>query len=253
MANEIVIPAVNAAELKKVLNLQGTQIESAGANAFKGAVLTETPVGTELNKFKGGLQSVSDKFQTVVNPYSRGAGITAPPAGSSNPYSGKIDQAVNADPALYRSNLGTPVFADVTFDSVTYADATGRQITTDRMTFQAILISVSFPRKIIKTHVPGRNGTVKEYIGEDDAQINFRGVITGPNGHYPASEVNALVKIAASTEPIPVTSDYLRNLGIYSVIFEDRTLDQEEGGYSYQTFSLEAISDTPIELKISGI
>jgi hypothetical protein len=121
------------------------------------------------------------------------------------------------------------------------------------MTFQAILISVSFPRVIIKTEIQGRNGTVKEYIGEGDAQIGFRGVICGANGQYPASEVVALLKIVQAPVEIPVICSYLHNLGIYTIVFEDRTFDQEEGGYSYQTFSFSAISDTPQELKISAI
>ena len=167
------------------------------------------------------------------------------------------------------SELGTPVYSDVTFQSIIYTDNNGNVITTPEMTFQAILLDVVFPRNIIKTVIQGRNGTVKEYIGEGDAEITFRGVITSGqniirngsntaprtkslNGVAPKEAIIALQQIITAPCPIPVISWYLNNLNINSVVFEARTLGQEEGGYSYQQFSLAAISDTPQELIING-
>ena len=176
-------------------------------------------------------------------------------APGNNPYVGQIDSAIIWDDPIFdkRTDFGTPVWVDVTFNSVTYSDATGKETITPKITFQAILISVSFPRNIVKTEIQGRNGTVKEYIGEGDAQISFRGIITGNNGHYPIAEVAELMKLIKAPVAIPVISTYLQTMDIDSVIFEDRNLEQEEGGYSYQTFSLNAISDTPQELKITGM
>ena len=90
-----------------------------------------------------------------------------------------------------KSELGTPVYSQVTFGlktgskgvksypmdgsldkPITYSDIKYSLPNSDKvyrlpvMTFQAILISVSFPRNIVKTEIQGRNGTVKEYIGE---------------------------------------------------------------------------------------
>lgn len=174
-----------------------------------------------------------------------------------------------------KSELGTPVYSQVTFGlktgskgvqsfpvdgsgdkPITYSDITYTLTNSDVvyrlpvMTFQAILVSVSFPRNIVKTSIQGRDGTVKEYIGEGDAVISFRGVITGKNGHYPANEVNALKQLITAPISVPVTSDYLNNLGINNVVFDDRSFEQEEGGYSYQGFTINAISDNPIELHI---
>ena len=169
-----------------------------------------------------------------------------------NPYAGQIDQGILRDSELYKSELGTSVYADVTFDSVNYTDISGREVTTPKMKFAAILVSVAFPRRTVKTEIQGRNGTVKEYIGEDDAQVSFRGVITGSNGSYPQVEVSRLKDLIKAPVAIPVICAFLQNLDIDTVVFEDRQLEQEEGGYSYQTFSLNAISDTPQELLISG-
>lgn len=169
----------------------------------------------------------------------------------NNPYTQNLDiKAYAGDKPIGSSILGTPVYADVTFLSTEYTDSQNNPVTTPQIRFEAILIDVVFPRNIVKTEIQGRSGTVKEYIGEGDAQITFRGVITGPNGHYPMDEVEALKRMIKAPVPIPVVSTYLNNLDIDTVVFEDRSLSQEEGGYSYQTFTLNAIQDIPQELNI---
>ncbi len=169
-----------------------------------------------------------------------------------NKYIDGIDPLSRKDPALATlSQLGTLIWDRVKFDAVNYTLSDGTQRTSPAMEFEAILISVVFPRNIVKTSIQGRDGEVKEYIGEGDAQITFRGVICGSNGNYPTEEVGILKDIIKAPVAIPVISRYLQNLDIHSIVFEDRTLGQEEGGYSYQTFSLNAISDTPQELLIS--
>jgi hypothetical protein len=187
-----------------------------------------------------------------VNNYYKGVhSLPAVSPSGNNTYNGQTGIAT-PDTPLYKSDIGTDVFADVTFGSVTYTDRIGKIITTPSLTFQAILISLSFPRNIVKTEIQGRDGTVKEYIGEGDANISFRGVITGSNGVYPADEVEQLRQVIKAPTSIPVTCTFLNDKDIYNVVFEDRTLDQSEGGYSYQTFVLQAISDIPQELLITG-
>jgi hypothetical protein len=175
---------------------------------------------------------------------------------SSNPYIRGVSTNANnttPDAGLYKSDLGTKVYANVTFGSINYPDKNGNNITTPEMTFEAILVSVTFPRNIVKTEIQGRDGTVKEYIGEGDAQITFTGVITGGNGIYPTKKISDLMKVIKAPWPIPVISTHLLNLGIYYVVFDERSFEQEEGSYSYQTFSINAVSDTPQILKISGM
>lgn len=191
---------------------------------------------------------------------SRSAGVIAAHLASDarmntrqpNKYIDGIDPLVRSDPALTSlSQLGTPIWDRVTFSHKGYTDNKGILIDPQQITFEAILISVTFPRNIIKTVIQGRNGTVKEYIGEGDANVSFRGVICGINGHYPAAEVALLRSIATAPSPIEVYSEYLQNLDINTIVFEDRSFEQEEGGRSYQTFSLNAVSDTPQELMIT--
>ena len=168
-----------------------------------------------------------------------------------NPYEGKVNQAVTRDPELYKSTLGTPVVIDVTFRSVTYTDfVQNRQITTDQVRLETVLCTVSRPTIIVKTQIQGRNGTVKEYISKDDFQVTINGIIAGQNGQYPAAEALAVQRMAEAPVAIPVVSRFLNGMGIYNIVVEDYSMPQAAGGISRQDFTINAISDEPLELQI---
>jgi hypothetical protein len=170
-----------------------------------------------------------------------------------NPYLGKSDMVtIPRDKELYKSALGTSVVINLIFDSVSYTDLnTKKVITTRLMQFDAVLCTISQAKKIVKTEIQGRDGTVKEYIGMDDYEVSINGIIAGANGVYPMETVQELKKILDAPVPIPVTSNFLNNMDIFNVVVADYTLPQEAGGYSTQNFSISAISDTPIELQFS--
>ena len=170
---------------------------------------------------------------------------------NDNPYVGKIPQGVDPDPAMYLSALGTPVVADIVFEGGTYTDdETGRQITFQSVTLATVLVAISQPKRIIRTEIQGRDGSVKEYIGMDDYQISIQGVITGTNGTYPHLEVAELHKVLKAPITIPVVSAYLQLFDIFNLVVVDFSFDQEPGGYSKQNFIINAISDKPVELLI---
>jgi hypothetical protein len=193
-----------------------------------------------------------------------------------NPYFNGISPANPADMPISISELGTEVYSDVTFQTVTYTDNNGNSVTTPEMTFESILVDVVFPRNIVRTEIQGRDNDVIEYIGEGNADITFRGIMTtgqkifvknkstgklenkatykkSLNGVFPAEAIAALKQVIKAPVEIPVVCKYLETLDIHSIVFLDRTLGQEEGGYSYQQYTLNAISVVPIELQINGM
>lgn len=184
----------------------------------------------------------------------KGQRLDSTPIQNENFQSGTV-QADDSNESRYFAYKGNAPFTEtsITFESVTYTDQEGKSIRTPQLELSQILVSVTFPRNIIKTQIQGRNGTVKEYIGEGDATISFRGVLTAKNGASPKDQINTLKQIMNAPVAIPVSSSYLQNLDIYSIVFEDRTLEQEEGGYSYQSFTINAVSDIPQELDISNV
>jgi hypothetical protein len=162
------------------------------------------------------------------------------------------DAPLNTRSADYLgTSLGTPVFADLTLLGGKYTNnITGEVVTYPEIKLATVLLTVSFASRIVKTEIQGRDGTVKEYIGQDDAKVSVQGIITGWNGHYPAYEVNLLNEWRRAPVSKSVVSAYLQNLGINNLVVESFDLPQIAGGYSYQTFSIECISDAPVELKI---
>jgi hypothetical protein len=210
------------------------------------------------------LQNV--KVQDSRNPNKYQAGISklnVQPV-SANPYKADTVQAnyIQQDetrPAKMSGMGGIPTFVDIVLTGPsgnpnttdTYTDnITGKQVEIPTIYFEAVICTVEFAMNIVKTPIQGRNGTVKEYIGQDDAKITFNGVICGTNGVYPKSDVAALYKWAQSPVSKGVVCGYLQNLGITNVVVESISIPQTIGGYSFQQFSLHCISDLPVELKI---
>jgi methionyl-tRNA formyltransferase len=151
---------------------------------------------------------------------------------------------------LYKSPLGTPVYADITFKAVTYTAPDGKVYNTEKQTYITVLISVTIPKIIIKTQIQGSDGSIKEYIGQDDAQVSINGVITGSNGEYPSEDVAKLNNMIQARVPIPVVCEFLNSnsMGIYNLVIESASLPQEAGRISQQAFTLNCISDTPTEI-----
>lgn len=178
-----------------------------------------------------------------------------------NPYQGKIpqddyrDQPIvrDADYNLLGNSLGNPVYTNLTFLAGTYTDKNGNEINYPRLDFESVILTVSLPRLLVLTEIQGSDGRVKEYIGEDDAVITINGIIPGLNGHYPINEVCQLKEVIKAPVAIEVVSPFLNNLDIHNIVFQERDLPQIQGQYSMQAFTLNALSDTPRELRITNV
>lgn len=181
------------------------------------------------------------------------------------------------DEPLGVSKLGTPVYTDLTLMGCTYTDNLTNQTVTlknDRyrtgaskepvagntsemggafyMNLETVLITVTQPIRVVKTEIQGRNGTVKEYIGADDARITINGIITGANGVYPRDEVARLKRWLDAPVAKEIIAWWMGNLGIDSLVVENYSIPQVQGGYSYQIFTIDAVSDLPVQLKITS-
>lgn len=172
------------------------------------------------------------------------------PENKDNPFDSKINQVTNIDKELYKSTLGTAVLTDIQFTGNTWKDNYGNTQSFNTLKFETILVSVNQSKNIVTTDIQGRDGTVKEYIGLGDYSINISGIITGANGHYPLDEVKNLKRMLDANIAINVVSWYLQNLDIDNLVIKDYEIGQDLGGYSYQRFTISALSDTPQEIAI---
>lgn len=153
------------------------------------------------------------------------------------------------DKKLYNSELGTPVMTDLTVDPFNY--------TIDGVTYYVpgiklykMLIQTSGNKSIVKTPIQGLDGTVKEYISSGDNTVIIEGCLTGSNGRYPYNEVNDLNKLIDAPVAFKVTSKYLQNLGIDTLVIESFDIPMQGGYYSQQDFKLYCVTDIPVELYI---
>ena len=147
--------------------------------------------------------------------------------------------------------LGNPVFSNLSIDGGQYTDNNGVLITYNPINIDTVLFNVSQNKNIIVTPVQGQAGSVKEYISDQDYTINLVGVLTAPNGQYPFQDMGDLVKILQAPVPLVVNSWYLQLFGVYNIVITGYDLGMRPGFYSQQAFSINAISDKPVELKIA--
>ncbi len=173
----------------------------------------------------------------------------------------ELSNADTADkPLNYRSLLDTPVYTNVEFLPGSYETDTkgvfksfGSKVDgSERLRYESVLVTVSQSKKIVKTSIQGRNGTIKEYIGLDDYSVTINGIITGKNGQRPVEEIAALKRMLDAPIAIEVASSYLQLLDINLLVLEDWEMGETEGSYSYQPFSLTFVSDIQQELELSN-
>lgn len=151
------------------------------------------------------------------------------------------------------SDLGTPIYDDLTIEVQPYTDNNGNKNPFIRINLQNVLISVSSSNKIVRTDIAGRDGSVFEFIGRDDNRISISGIITGKNGVRPIDDITELKKVLNSVIPIQVSCKFLNQLGITDLIIESSEIPQQEGGYSYQQFQVQCYEFIPHELRLSNV
>jgi len=220
-------------------------------------------------------------FKSLLN-YGNYNNVTI--VNAKNPYDGQpgFDQQYTPDRVMGQSYLGTAVYTDLTLKAgFSYTDVNGQQVTlkNDRhrtgtsnntsygkntpddsafyMNLETVIMTVSQPIKVIKTEIQGRPGTVKEYIGAGDAQVTINAIITGENGGpaqngvYPRHEVNRLKAWLDAPVSKGVIAWWLQNMGIHNIVVENYSFAQTQGGYSYQAVSISAVSDAPVQFRIT--
>lgn len=148
------------------------------------------------------------------------------------------------------SKLGTVVYSNIIFNAGVILDENGVADTWDDFRIDDVLLTVSQSKKIITTEIQGRDGTVKEYIGLDDFQIQITGRLNGSYNVNPKELTRQLKIILSAGQPLEITSWYLQNLDITDIVVKDFNFGQTEGEYSTQYFTINALSDKRFEAKI---
>lgn len=113
------------------------------------------------------------------------------------------------------------------------------------------VLSLSQSKIIVKTQMPGVNGSVKELISLDDINLTIVGVIVADDPNYPEQKMVELKELWAKNEAleiISVVTDIMMPTSDTKIVITDITLDPVAGYENIQTFSITAISDTQLIL-----
>jgi hypothetical protein len=164
-------------------------------------------------------------------------------------YSESINSAKKDESKIqYKSKLGTSIFSELHFGNI-YIDGILQKV---HEPIDTVLFVVNQTKNVVLTNIQGRNNSVKEFLGKGDYNITIKGVICGPNGVYPQSEVDSLIQYLTYEQSLPIVSSYLNEVfNINEVVITKFSLPQSEGSQSYQKFEIDCISESPIEVLIS--
>ena len=124
-------------------------------------------------------------------------------------------------------------------------------------TFHECLFTINRPKNIVTTAMQGRDGTIKEYVANDDYQITLEACIDSYLGNeqsdkrfeYPAEQLEELIQILNFPNELEVTSDFLKLFKIYSVVVTQYNLTQETHT-NRQSIQIQLLSDEPYIIKI---
>ena len=160
------------------------------------------------------------------------------------------------DTPVGKSYLGTPVYDNLQILGGSYFDNDGNKITYGNvgevyLTINAVLFNVNQVKNIIRTQITGKDGDVIEYISDGNYNVVINGVLVSPDTRYPSDDVDKLIQVCLAKASIEVVSNFLQRFSIHNLVIMDYDFPQVVGLQNSQQFTLNCISDNPLETQIS--
>ena len=118
------------------------------------------------------------------------------------------------------------------------------QITLESLIMNTVLVNVKLSNNIKKTTFRDRKGTFKEFINQNNYEVEITGMITNSEltNVYPEQEVLRLIQFCELHSSFGVFNDYLTNFGIDELYINDYKLSQRRGNENTQNFTINATS-----------
>ena len=185
----------------------------------------------------------------------KGALITFPPRVFEAEDKNFEDFSYEVDEAEKQSLLNTPVYDTLSFGYISeleknnYFDIEGNELSYNPVQIDVAIVTVSQTKNTVTTAIQGKNGTVKEYISDGDYIINIQGILWNKTKTYPVDQVQKLITICKIPGSIRVFSDFAEYFSIHDIVITDYNFPQIEGVRNQQTFTINALSDYPINLE----
>jgi hypothetical protein len=174
----------------------------------------------------------------------------------------------NFDSPEYQSYLNTPVYGSFIFGDIqnpsanNYVDQFGVTQEFKPLRFHECTYNISLSKNIITTALQGFNGTVKEYVSDGDLNISIDGRLSGiyddisdsfrSTTYYPIEYVQKMVAALRVPASIPIANQIVSGVfGVNFVTVTNAEFQRDTAGLNYQKFSIDLISDRPIEIVLS--
>lgn len=149
-----------------------------------------------------------------------------------------------ADDPIGTTYLGTPVYSNLIFEA--NSDTPENRA----LVLDTVLMEVDIIKNVVMTQIPGRDGTVKEYINRGDYEILIQGVIVSPYARvFPKDEVTALRNLLDLPTSLSVSSSFLQIFSVHNIVVLHAKVAEKMGSRNEVPFFINAVSDEPIELK----
>lgn len=152
-----------------------------------------------------------------------------------------VDRTAKGVPIYKQDMMGRWYFMPVTF----YHDGTEYEI-------DCALVSISQAKKIVKTDVVGKRGTVKELISLQDLEISIKGAIIGDNHQWAEDKITSFSELFAINEAVELscalTSLFMDDND--KVVIESFSMPEQTKTEHVQIVSLKCLSDAPFKLII---
>jgi len=160
----------------------------------------------------------------------------------------------NTDTPDKQSLLNTPIFDTVIFGELNgtnvYKDINGNEFSFKPIQIDLALVTITQTKNIVTTAIQGKNGTIKEFISDGDYQVSINGIVWINDNIYPEDDVQTLINICKIPQSIKIFSNFINMFGITEIIITDYSIAQQEGLRNQQPFTINAISDAPINLEV---
>ncbi len=147
------------------------------------------------------------------------------------------------------SDLGTYVEDAIVFKGQTYNkydEGLIVQVQTDDFVLPyTSVIKFSRAKHVVKTHISGYCGSVKETFGADDWQIDIQGVILEQNNKSVSEIKQELLIYESLADTIKIKEGKaFTEKGIYGIFIEELSLPQLKAFPKVQPFEIRAVSDS---------
>lgn len=178
-------------------------------------------------------------------------------------------------PGDYSWWFGTPILDVLVMSYEAYTDDRGNTVPAGGIALQNIMLTVSQPKIIERTRISGHRGRVKQFIGDDDFEIQAIGKIIAPpegvnkwyslngvtikpkgefkQGHRPTEEIMQLVRLLKAQIEVEVSSPFLNLFDINRCVMGPYSFPNEEGRLDNQLVKFTMWSDEDFDVTTGAI